>query len=228
MTADGDKILKHLDTVSAIRLRRRADDQFNLKVQSVKSFQHQRFKLTYADLITQARYARAVQFFLQELYGPSDFTARDQQFAKVVPALVRVFPAEIVHTVATLSELHALSERLDDEMAYAILALPLDSRTYESAWRQVGQPQSREEQIVNTLKIGIALDKLTRNIFLRQTLRIMRVPAHRAGLGALQSFLETGFNIFREMAGADFFLQTIASRERALAARFFSDGEITE
>jgi len=38
----------------------------------------------------------------------------------------------------------------------------------------------------------------------------------------LQRFLETGFDTFREMRGAEFFLQTIAGRERSLAAQLFS------
>ena len=33
-----------------------------------------------------ARYAGAARFFLDELYGPGDFSQRDAQFARVVPA----------------------------------------------------------------------------------------------------------------------------------------------
>ena len=46
---------------------------------------------------------------LDELYGPQDFSDRDAQFARVVPALVRLFPQELVETVAVLARLHALS-----------------------------------------------------------------------------------------------------------------------
>jgi hypothetical protein len=53
----------------------------------------------------------------------------------------------------------------------------------------------------------------------------MRGPAAAAGLGALQGFLERGFDTFRDMSGAEVFLSTIASRERALAARLFAGGD---
>ena len=42
-------------------------------------------------------------------------------------------------------------------------------------------------------------------------------PARAAGLGALQSFLESGFDTFRAMHGAREFLAQIETRERSLA-----------
>jgi hypothetical protein len=50
----------------------------------------------------------------------------------------------------------------------------------------------------------------------------MRKPAQAAGLDALQSFLEQGFDTFRAMRGAEPFLATIGEREQALAASLFS------
>jgi hypothetical protein len=225
----GEKILTHLAEVAALRARRDSSPAWADKLRQVKEFQHRRFEATYADLLVQPRYARAAQFFLQELYGPGDFSARDQQFARVVPALVRLFPDDIVVTVALLSQLHALSEKLDNEMADSLQGAPNDAplspHSYAQAWRRVGQPARREEQIALTLQVGAALDRFTRKTLLRQSLRLMRVPARRAGLGALQTFLEAGFDTFRDMGGADYFLDTVARRERALAAELFAGGE---
>jgi hypothetical protein len=208
--------------VAALRAQRQLDQQLNQRVLAIKAFQHQRFKQTYADLLDQPQYARAVQFFLTELYGPVDFSVRDQQFARVVPALVRLFPADIVQTVAVLSSLHALSEQLDSEMAQVIGHEPICSHSYALAWRTVGKPQAREAQISYTLQVGLALERFTRKPLLRQSLRLMRLPASKAGLGALQSFLETGFDTFRDLRGSGYFLQTIAERERKMASELFA------
>jgi hypothetical protein len=70
--------------------------------------------------------------------------------------------------------------------------------------------------------VGRALDTLTRSPLLHRTLRLMRGPARAAGLGALQSFLEAGFDTFRAMHGADEFLRVVGERERALAALLFA------
>ena len=50
----------------------------------------------------------------------------------------------------------------------------------------------------------------------------MRQPAHMAGLGALQDFLERGFAAFRGMRGAAEFLATVESRELELVNAIFA------
>ena len=222
MNADGIAILAHLNTVAAERQRRLTDAGLVERVRAVKQFQHARFAKTYADLLAQPRFTRAAQFFLDDLYGPKDFTERDTQFARIVPGLVRVFPKEIVGTVRSLGELHALSETLDSAVAAQLSGPNFDASQYVHAWQAVGQPEQRERQIALMLEVGSALDRYTRNPLLRHSLRLMRGPARAAGLAALQSFLETGFDTFREMRGAAEFIGTIASRERALAAALFA------
>ena len=225
----GESILRCLRDVAAERQARAADVEFGKRVAAVKRYQHERFAHTYADLLADQRYAGAARFFLEDLYGPSDFSERDVQFSRVVPALLRLFPAELVATVAELAALHALSEKLDSAMARALPTGPcLDGQAYAQAWRATGQAGARESQIALMVSIGTALDRYTRNTFLRHSLRLMRGPARAAGLAALQRFLETGFDTFRAMGGAQGFLATISSRERALAALLFDGGEIVE
>ena len=102
-------------------------------------FQHARFNRDYADLLANERYRAATQFFLEDLYSPADFADRDTQFGRVVPAMARVFPADVMHTVAQLAELHALTESLDQEMAQQVTAnAAVDDASYRGAWRAVG------------------------------------------------------------------------------------------
>ena len=227
MNARGAAILCHLEIVAAERRTRTADALLAERVREIKRFQHARFERSYADLLAQPRYAKSARFFLEELYGPSDFSARDGQFARVVPAMGRMFPHEIVCTVANLAELHALSEGLDTAMGRAIAAptpVPaLRADLYGQAWRKVGRAPDRERQIVLMLAVGSDLERYTGRAILRHSLRLMRGPAIAAGLGSLQRFLETGFDTFREMRGAEVFLRTIAQRERALAAQLFCE-----
>jgi len=226
MTPDGTLILQHLDTVAAERQRRARDAALETRVRAVKAYQHRRFARTYADLLSTPRYAKAARFFLDDLYGPHDFNERDDQFARIVPALVRLFPQEIVSTVRTLAELYAISEVLDTQMAAACPAPEMAAPAYLAAWQTTGRPADRERQIALMLDVGAALDRYTRNPLLRHTLRLMRGPARAAGMGALQTFLERGFDTFREMRGAQEFLATIAARERALALALFDPSPV--
>jgi hypothetical protein len=227
MNPTGTGILDSLHIVAAERAARAADAALGTQVLALKAFQHERFARTYADVLRHPRFAPGARFFLDDLYGPGDFTQRDAQFARIVPALVRLFPQEIVRTVLALSQLHALSEQLDTAMGRALVdasATSLDAATYATAWRAVGRAEERERQVMLTLAIGTALDRYTRNPLLRHTLRVMRGPAHAAGLGALQGFLERGFDTFRDMRGAGEFLDLVALRERALTASMFAGG----
>ncbi len=203
-------------------MSRAADPALQTRVDAVKRFQHARFAKTYADLLAQPRYTRAARFFLDELYGPHDFTQRDAQFARIVPGMVRLFPHDIVTTVRALGELHAMSERLDTAMARALPDATVSAAAYTAAWQAVGEPPQRQRQIDLMLEIGRALERYTRNPFLRHSLRLMRGPAQAMGLGALQSFLESGFDTFRDMRGAESFLRTVADREKALAEALFA------
>src|SRR5689334_7632417 len=117
MNDDAQTILGHLDIVAEERTRRERDADLDARVIALKTYQQRRFAKTYADLLPTTRYGPASRFFIEELYGPRDFADRDAQFARVVPALVRLFPREIIATVSALAQLHALSEQLDTETA---------------------------------------------------------------------------------------------------------------
>jgi hypothetical protein len=223
----GDQILRCLQSVAAERASRHSDATLTACVAEVKRFQHARFEATYADLLASPRYAAAAQFFLDDLYGPSDFSQRDKQFERVVPALVRVFPKDIVTTVSRLALLHELSESLDTAMGRLIRPGVLTAENYAQAWRAVGRVTDRERQISLTLEVGSALDRFTKNPLLRGSLRMMRGPAQAAGLGSLQDFLESGFDAFRGMRGAEHFLGTIAERERQLSSNLFWGDKFT-
>lgn len=228
MSKSGTSILQHLGAVRVERAARAADAALAERVVQVKGYQQARFAHTYADLLSHPRYAGASRFFLDDLYGPSDFSQRDIQFARIVPALVRLFPGEVVVTVEALTALHALSEQLDSEMARHVEGLPVTASVYIAAWRRTGQPASRQRQIDLMLDVGRALDVYTHRPLLRHSLRAMRVPARAAGLSALQTFLESGFDTFRAMHGADEFLQQIGQRERAMAASLFGDDQAAD
>jgi hypothetical protein len=219
--ADANSILDHLQAVDAQRRRREASPPLAAQVLALKAYQQRRFAHTYDDLLRSPRYGPAARFFLDELYGPRDYSERDAQFARVVPALVRLFPQDIVATVDTLAHLHALSEELDTVTAEHLVGPRVDATAYLRAWQAAGRPRDRERQVALTLEVGESLDRLTRNPIVRHTLRMMRGPARAAGLGELQRFLESGFDTFKAMRGSGVFLSTVGERERALARALF-------
>ena len=224
MSASAAGIAAHLRVVDAERQRRTELPGLLARVTALKAFQQRRFSHTYADLLASARYGAAARYFLAELYGPGDFTTRDAQFARVAPTIARLFPEQVAETVAILAELHALSETLDTATALHLPDGPVAPLDYVRAWQGAGRAPDREHQIELTLRIAAQLDRITRLPMLRNALRLMRGPARAAGLAEVQRSLETGFDVFRAMKGAQEFIALIDSRERALAASLFAAG----
>lgn len=221
-----DTIRLALATVSQLRAERASSPALCQAVSSIKALQSRRFGGTYTDLLGDPGYAAAVRFFLAELYADRDFAERDAQFSRIASTLQKVFPAAVVSTACTLANLHALTEQLDQAVAKAHLA---DNRNglldgaealgYLQAWRTVGEQAQRRHQLATVLHIGHELARLTRTPGLRTLLKLMRKPANAAGMGALQQFLESGFDTFaaltRHPGGAQAFLDLIAQREGA-------------
>jgi len=188
-------------------------------VAQIKEFQAQRFVATYPDLFNSPVYQACAEFFLTELYGSQDFSQRDAQFARIAGALEKTFPRNVVDMANTLAQLHCVTEELDLAMAnqWAQTGAVDPPARYRLAWCAVGQRAQREWQLATVIQIGQVLSDLTRKRGLRLMLKMMHRPAHLAGLGALQVFLEAGFDHFGTMAknqnSVKSFLDIIQKRE---------------
>jgi hypothetical protein len=184
----------------------------------LSAWQAQRLSDTYADLAADKRYAGAIEFFRNDLYGGADFTRRDADLARVVPAMARLLPEAVILTVARAVELNALAHELDRALLAALHrpATELTVAAYCRAYRAMGEFALRRRQIALIGEVGSALDRYVRTPMVGAALTMMRRPARAAGLSALQDFLERGFAAFRAMRGAQAFLALVEARETAL------------
>jgi hypothetical protein len=192
------------------------------RLRELKRWQSERLARDYADIAAIPRYRAATSFFLDDLYGPKDFSRRDAEMLRIVPTMARILPASAVDTAALAIELEALSEDLDHRTAAQLAPGPIVEATYAEAYRKATLRPERERQIELIVAVGERLDTLVSTPLVFRTLRLMRQPAKLAGLEDLHEFLEHGFNAFREMGGAEEFLALIEGREMALLNRLFS------
>src|SRR5260221_14068268 len=70
------------------------------RIEALKQWQSRRLETTYADVASNPRYPAATAFFLQDLYGPQDFSTRDAAMLRILPVMVRFLPAKAVETAA--------------------------------------------------------------------------------------------------------------------------------
>ena len=212
-------------TKSRLDADARATPETARRLGELRTWQAERLAATYADLRRDPGYTAAVDFFLTDLYGPQDFTRRDDDFARAWGRLKRGLPDAALEVLARALELQVLSAELDQAMLARLAAGPVTGLSYASAYRAVGRPDARQRQIDLALGIGTDLARLVTFPLIGLALRVAHAPAHLAGFGALQDFLERGYDAFRKMANAGVLLEAIRSRETALMRKLFDGNE---
>jgi len=110
---------------------------------TLQRWQADRLSLSFADLAGDARFARATQFFLQDLYGEQDVAWRDRDVVRILPTMRRWLPAKLLEVVAGALELDLLTHQLDLATAAALEAAHrgpprVDAQRYARAYRDSG------------------------------------------------------------------------------------------
>jgi hypothetical protein len=220
---------KHLENLLARqRALQSAQDRqgaFGARLRELCLWQTERLAHTYADLRRDPRYEHAVEFFLNDLYGPRDFARRDEELARAWRYLKSTLPGLVLSALSQAIELQILTRELDGEMVGALAPGAVTGEAYAAAYRAVGRRRARLRQIALVIGVGEQLDRVCRHAWIEVALRVAHRPAHAAGFGVLQDLLERGFEAFRHMKGAEVLLRTIREREtRVLRALFAGRG----
>lgn len=187
----------------------------------VQKWQSKRLLRSHADLHANPRYRLAVEFFFNELYG-GDARRRDTDLIKVQRAMERLLPREALHALCLAVQLEIISQELDAEVARDLSTAAITVPRYADAYRAAGRRADRERQLELTTEIGSYLDSVVRKPMVRTLVKLARRPAHAAGFGLLQEFLERGLDAFEAMHGAREFLDTVRTRETRAMSRLFS------
>ena len=220
-------MIDHLKKLETLRGTEIHPPNFLEKLQEVKCWQHDRLVRTYNDLATNKRYAPAVSFFLDELYGAGDSiknsALRDRELIRMYPTIKRVLPKFAFDAVSKALELDVLAEEFDQALATQFGEGKITKASYAIAFRAAGRRDDRLRQVELMQEVGKSLDIIVKKPLIYSTLKMLRGPSKLAGLAAMQRFLESGFTAFRHMKGADYFLETIAYRESLLINRIFDN-----
>ena len=197
------------------------------QVSLLRQWQSKRLADSFEDFLANPRMRPAAEFFLSDLYGDRDFSARDRDAARVLPLMARLLPDTLLRAATEAIELAVLSHMLDLRMAEALSKrakpmAPISLADYTRAYRKGGYKHLRRHQIELVLRVGHALDAAVKKHGVYKILRAARIPAQLAGLSELQAFLERGFTAFDALGGADEFLSAVAERELAVSERLFA------
>lgn len=220
------EIIKHIHRVNALR---DLANQLGVMpiIHQLQHWQCERLLVTHDDLAQQKRYQKAMAFFVDELYGPKDFSQRDADLVRVIPKLAKVLPDKAMNAMDDALSLNALSFDLDMAMAQYLQAHfpdePINRDNYALAYRHVSRIDDRTHQIDIISHLGDQLADVIKIRGIGMLISLSRRPAKLAGLLALHEFLERGFDAFKALGDVQSFIQPVLVREKAIMQTLLSD-----
>jgi len=168
------------------------------------------------DLYLVDGYAGAMDFTMSDLAGIG-ISNRDHDLERAAPAITTLLPLAALDTIATAAEMNARVLEINIRICRCLLVgntLPDEIKEYEYcvACRKASSLDDCVELVHLITGLGRTLKSLVNHATIGLTLRAMRGPAHAAGFGALQEFLETGYRTFKLIPDIDHFLSEIEAR----------------
>ncbi len=170
----------------------------------------------FTDLYQQEGYKQAIAFIMSDLAGTS-ISSRDDDLERAAPVITRTLPRGALQTAAAAAEMNADVLRINIAVFRVLqedgrLPSGITTDEYVAACRQASSFDEWARLVHLFAELGRTLESLVRMPLLGGLLRAMRAPAHAAGFGALQEFLEDGWTTFRALPDVDLFLAEIERR----------------
>ncbi len=216
-----ENIIKYL-TESAQLFQQVQDRQLGNRLIALREWQCERLLTSHAKALETPQYVPAINFFVDELYGPKDFSQRDQDIAKVVPKMEKWLPVEALESLEVAIHLNALSQELDVTLLEHLGEQPITSQSYAQAYAASDNAEQRKLQIDYIEQLGLDLASVVKIPGIGMILVMARTPAKLAGLETLQNFLEDGFDAFKKIGEIEDFILPMVSTERDIMQRLFA------
>src|SRR5262245_12282549 len=195
------------------------DYKFALQV-----FQSYRLRRDHADLAAEAQYRALGKFVFEALYGPHDFSARDNQ-ARRLHQFIHLIPGVGLRDIEQIFELLEVSNKLDDSVAAWLVTLgappDFDEALYERAYRLADNYAERMRQLELVRAVLYNVRQLARKPLLGATLRHTQSLAHAAGMSDIHRFLRLGYAAIQPVRDIHRFVETINLREQDRLDRIY-------
>jgi hypothetical protein len=199
------------------------------RLASLRLWQSERLKHTYADLLTDERYAPACQFFLNDVYAAQDFSQRDHDVEALYALLRRFVPVSMLSLIADAIELNQLTSALDNRLLEVLVVDQgkvdeITPAVYAAGYRACDNYVERLHQIDLIARILREVAEGAGKPLVMVTLKAARVPAERFGWVDLYEYLVRGQAAFRRLGRKNDLSETIRQREKRILDRIF-EGE---
>ncbi len=216
-----DNIILHLQETERMH-QHIAQQNLSHNVRQLQAWQTKRLLVSHQDLWESKRFKPAMKFFVDEIYGPKDFSQRDKELARVVPKMAKIIPDKAMLSLEAALRLNCLSLELDMTLLHELKNQPLNRDSYFACYRQSNNQSKREEQISLLEMLGLDLAQVVKISGISAILMLSRKPAKVAGVQSLHEFLETGFKAFKKLGNVHDFIDPIVNKERQMMQALFA------
>jgi hypothetical protein len=138
-------------------------------------------------------------------------------------------PGVVVRDVEQVLELLDLTNRLDESVVAALVALGappgFDEATYERAYRLADNYEERRRQIELVREALYNVYKLSRRPLMGAVLHRTRGLAYAAGMADIHHFLLAGYEAIKPVRDIHRFVETICVREELRLDRIYTQSE---
>ncbi|MEF3275907.1 MAG: hypothetical protein K6356_16185 [Chloroflexus sp.] len=183
---------------------------------ALQIFQTNRLRRDYQDLSEIAEYQPLGEFFFNEMYGPRDFSQRDQE-GRRLQHFLGMLPGVHARDLEEVLELLDLTYHLDDDLARLMMAAQIgtdfDEAIYEHFYRLADRYHERLRQLTLIRSSLYNVFRLSRSAVLGLALRRSHFVARLVGIGQVHTFLRLGYEALQHVTTIEHFAETIYQRE---------------
>lgn len=203
--------------------------QLALRLTLIQNWQKKRMQHTHAALFAVPEHQLMTQYFLNRLYGGSDFEILAGQFERVVNAakkFERLVPNSTIKTGCEAIELAVLAIELDQQLAQLMMhdfeynpQGEIDDHVITQLYLQANQAESRYHQLNLLDKLGHGLDKYVRSFMVQSAFKMAKGAAERHHFDPMYAFLAEGFAAMKPLKSAEVFVGVFTKHEREIIDR---------
>lgn len=194
------------------------------RLQDVQAWQKQRIQRTHAKQFAEKQNILMSEYFLNRLYGGSDFDALAGQIARLVKyahKAEKLIPENAIKTGTAGVTLAILAVQLDEEVAIQLLEdypnnPALTDEMMRLAYLKLNQGENRLKQLRLLDELGISLDKYMRSFMVQAAFKMCKGAATKYHFEVMYDFMQDGFLALKPLKSAEKFVKEFTAIERQI------------
>ena len=200
------------------------------RLQDVQAWQKARMQRTHHGHFSAKQNQLMAEYFLNRLYGGTDFDALAAQIARLTRyahKAEKVIPENAIKTGTLGVELAILAVQLDEQVAIQLLQdyHPHEALTDEMlrlTYLKLDQGEARLKQLALLDQLGMSLDKYMRSFVVYTAFKMCKGAANKYNFQVMYEFMQDGFLAMKPLKSAEKFVRDFTATERQIIDKVHS------